>query len=238
MPIYLPELDINNNLFPDIASALSEPDGLLAMGGDLSTQRIISAYRKGIFPWFSTGQPILWWSPSKRAILKPDEVHISKSMKKLIKKNNFSVTINLAFNDVIHACAAPRSYQNETWITDTMIAAYNQLHQQGFAHSVEVWSENELIGGLYGICIGSLFCGESMFSKAQNSSKIAFIALCQHFASFQGLLIDCQMVTEHLQRFGVKGVSRADFSDSLNKYKNRAVDKKCWNKQSIEITTK
>ncbi len=238
MPIYLPELDINNNSFPDIESALKEPDGLLAMGGDLSPQRVLSAYRNGIFPWFSKGQPILWWSPSQRAVLPPGDVHISKSMKKLIKQHNFSVSVNLAFNDVIHACAAPRSYQSETWITDEMIGAYKQLHQQGFAHSVEVWSENKLIGGLYGICIGSLFCGESMFSKTQNSSKIAFIALCQHFARFQGLLIDCQMVTEHLQRFGVRGVARKDFAGYLNRYKNRAVDKKCWQKQEIKVTTK
>lgn len=238
MPIYLPELDINTHIFPNIASALREPDGLLAMGGDLSTERIISAYRKGIFPWFSTGQPILWWSPSQRAIIKPGDVHISKSMKKQIKQSNCCVSINLAFDDVIHACAAPRTYQKETWITERMIGAYNKLHQQGFAHSVEVWSENRLIGGLYGVCIGSLFCGESMFSKETNSSKMAFIALCQHFASFQGMLIDCQMVTEHLQRFGVQGVSRADFSGYLNRYKNIAVDKKCWAKQSIAITTK
>ena len=235
MPIYLPELDIKSNIFPAITSALIEPDGLLAMGGDLSTQRIISAYRSAIFPWFNADQPILWWSPSQRATLKPSDVHISKSMKKNIAKDDFSISINVAFNDVIQACAAPRKDQNGTWISERMIAAYNKLHQQGFAHSVEVWSENVLIGGLYGVCVGSLFCGESMFSKQKNGSKIAFIALCQHFCRFQGLLIDCQMLTEHLQRFGVQETARADFSDALKKYKNIAVDKACWAKQSIEL---
>lgn len=236
MQIYLPELDLNNTLFPDLGSALVDPDGLLAMGGDLSTQRIIAAYRNAIFPWFSGDQPILWWSPSQRATLKPSDVHISKSMKKSIAKNDFSISINVAFSDVIEACAAPRKDQDETWISERMIDAYNKLHQRGVAHSVEVWSDNVLIGGLYGVCIGSLFCGESMFSKQKNASKIAFIALCQHFCRFQGLLIDCQMLTAHLQRFGVRETSRADFLNSLNRYKDTVVDKDCWAQQRIALT--
>jgi len=238
MPIYIPELDINNNNFPDLSSALIDPDGLLAMGGDLTPERVMKAYRNGIFPWFSAGQPILWWSPSQRGTLKPSNLHISKSIKKHISKNNLSITINLAFDDVIDACAAPRSYQEQTWITDSMISAYRKLHRQGFAHSVEVWRGNELVGGLYGIAFGSLFCGESMFSKESNSSKLAFIALCQHFERFKGILIDCQMLTAHLQRFGVQSISRENFSNLLNKYRKVEVDKKCWDKQVIVIKTK
>lgn len=235
MTLYIPELPINNTIFPDTNLALSDPDGLLAMGGDLNPQRIIAAYRHGIFPWFSKGQPILWWSPSQRAIIKPNLVHIGRSMKKIIGQNNFTVSVNHAFHDVIHACAAPRAYQDETWITFDMIAAYQQLHQQGLAHSIEVWRGDKLVGGLYGLCIGSVFCGESMFSKEDNSSKIAFIALCQHFDSFGGQLIDCQILTKHLQSFAVKNDSRVNFINYINQYKNINIDKKCWEKQSILI---
>ncbi|ABM03999.1 Leucyltransferase [Psychromonas ingrahamii 37] len=235
MTLYIPELPINNTIFPDTSLALSDPDGLLAMGGDLSPQRIIKAYQQGIFPWFSDGQPILWWSPSQRAIIQPNLVHISSSMKKIISKNNFSLSINHAFHDVIDACAAPRGNQNETWITFDMIAAYQKLHQQGIAHSIEVWRDNKLVGGLYGVCIGSVFCGESMFSKEDNTSKIAFIALCQHFDKFKGQLIDCQILTKHLQSFGVQNESRDNFINYLNQYKNININKKCWDKQTIFI---
>jgi len=205
------------------------------MGGDLNPQRIIAAYSHGIFPWFSEGQPILWWSPAQRATIKPNLVHVSRSMKKLISKNNVSVSVNTAFDDVIDACAAPRGSQDGTWITEEMIAAYQQLHQQGIAHSVEVWRANKLVGGLYGLCIGSVFCGESMFSKEKNSSKIAFIALCQHFDRFSGQLIDCQILTPHLQNFGVQNGSRDNFINYLKQYKNIKIDKKCWDKQAIFI---
>ncbi|PKH01482.1 leucyl/phenylalanyl-tRNA--protein transferase [Psychromonas sp. MB-3u-54] len=235
MTIYIPELPLNNSVFPNTNSALSDPDGLLAMGGDLNPQRIISAYGQGIFPWFSDGQPILWWSPSQRATIKPNFVHIGSSMKKIINKNNFSISINLAFDNVIDACAAPRGDQDQTWITFDMIAAYQQLHRQGVAHSIEVWRDNKLIGGLYGVCIGSVFCGESMFSKEDNSSKIAFIALCQHFDRFGGKLIDCQILTKHLQSFAVQNSSRKNFINYLNQYKNISVDKKCWDQQTISI---
>jgi leucyl/phenylalanyl-tRNA--protein transferase len=235
MTIYIPELPINDHIFPQTNSALSEPDGLLAMGGDLNPQRIMSAYRHGIFPWFSDGQPILWWSPSQRAIIKPDLVHIGRNMKKIISKKDFSISVNFAFDDVIDACAAPRGNQDETWITFDMIAAYQQLHQQGVAHSIEVWRDNKLVGGLYGLCIGSVFCGESMFSKEDNSSKIAFIALCQHFDRFKGQLIDCQILTKHLQNFAVQNASRENFINYLNQYKNINIDKKCWDKQTVFI---
>lgn len=238
MTIYIPELSLNNHIFPETNSALSDPDGLLAMGGDLNPQRIITAYRHGIFPWFSEGQPILWWSPSQRATIKPNLVHISSSMKKLITKNNFFISLNLAFQDVIYACAAPRADQDETWITDDMIAAYQQLHQQGVAHSIEVWRGNNLVGGLYGVCIGSVFCGESMFSKEDNSSKMAFIALCQHFDRFRGQLIDCQILTKHLQNFAVQSVPRESFINYLNQYKNIKIDKRCWDKQAVFIKSR
>jgi len=235
MTIYIPELPINNHTFPQTNSALSDPDGLLAMGGDLNPQRIIAAYSQGIFPWFSEGQPILWWSPAQRATIKPKFVHISSSMKKIINKKKFSISVNLAFTDVIDACAAPRGNQDGTWITVEMIAAYQQLHRQGVAHSVEVWRANKLVGGLYGLCIGGVFCGESMFSKEDNSSKMAFIALCQHFDRFKGQLVDCQILTQHLQSFGVQNESRDNFINYLKQYKNIKIDKSCWEKQAILI---
>jgi len=237
MTIYIPELPINNHIFPPTNSALSEPDGLLAMGGDLNPQRIIAAYRHGIFPWFSDGQPILWWSPAQRATIKPNRVHIGRSMKKIINQNNFSVSLNLAFGEVIAACAAPRADQEGTWITEKMIAAYQQLHHQGVAHSVEVWSGDKLVGGLYGLGIGGVFCGESMFSKEDNSSKMAFIALCQHFDRFRGQLIDCQILTAHLQNFGVQNESRDNFINCLKQYKNIKIDKSCWDRQIIAVKT-
>ena len=238
MTIYLPELTDNKSLFPDVKQALTVPDGLLAMGGDLSPQRLITAYRNGIFPWFSDGEPILWWSPSKRAVIKPDFCHISRSMKRLLKKNSFTVTINHAFIDVIRHCAKPRKSQAETWITNAMVDAYIKLHKQGFAHSVEVWQEGKLVGGLYGVCIGTLFCGESMFSKVSNSSKVAFIALSQHLSRFQGALIDSQMQTTHLSSLGVKELSREQFIDYLLIVRDAKVKPNCWDRQKILVNEK
>ena len=238
MTIYLPELSDNKSLFPDVNQALTDPDGLLAMGGDLSPQRLINAYKNGIFPWFSDGEPILWWSPSKRAVIKPDFCHISRSMKRLLKKNSFTVTINHAFADVIRHCANPRKSQAETWITNAMVDAYIKLHKQGFAHSVEVWQEGKLIGGLYGVCVGTLFCGESMFSKVSNSSKVAFIALSQHLSRFQGALIDCQMPTTHLRSLGVKELPREKFIDYLQIVRDAKVKINCWDRQKILVNEK
>ncbi len=235
MTIYLPELSADKTFFPDVNSALPDPDGLLAIGGDLSEERIITAYRKGIFPWFSEGEPILWWSPSTRAVIKPAFCHISKSMRKLLKKRTFTVTINHAFTQVIQHCASPRAAQADTWITDTMIDAYSQLHRQGVAHSLEVWQEDKLVGGLYGICVGSLFCGESMFSTVSNSSKVAFIALNQHLSRFQGTLIDCQMPTAHLASLGVKAVPRQRFMDYLQSAKDAKLKTGCWDKQQVSV---
>lgn len=236
MTLFIPELPQDKTFFPDVRNALLNPDGLLALGGDLSPQRIFNAYNKGIFPWFSEGQPILWWSPSKRATLKVNCCHISKSMNKVIKGGEFSVTINNAFSKVIENCAKPRTSQAETWITDAMIAAYIQLHQQGIAHSLEVWQEKKLVGGLYGICVGTLFCGESMFSTVSNSSKLAFIALNQHLKRFNGELIDCQMLTPHLQSLGAEEISREQFiNENLQRCKNKALTDGCWHAQQIQL---
>ena len=176
MTIYLPQLSDVPRLFPDVEQALSDPDGLLALGGDLTPERIINAYRQGIFPWFNTGEPLLWWSPSERATIAANSVHISKSMKRFINKRSMTVTINHCFSKVIDACAQPRAAQPETWISQEMMDAYIKLHELGLAHSVEVWSEGKLVGGLYGLSVGQTFCGESMFSHMNNSSKLAFIA--------------------------------------------------------------
>jgi leucyl/phenylalanyl-tRNA--protein transferase len=235
MTIYIPELNEDKTRFPDLRTALADPDGLLAMGGDLSPERIINAYKNGIFPWFNKGQPILWWSPSKRAVIIPGFCHISRSMKRLLKKNNFTVTVNTAFAKVIAHCAKPRESQAETWITDSMIAAYIELHKQGYAHSIEVWQQGSLVGGLYGICVGSVFCGESMFSTVSNSSKIAFIALNQHLDRFHGTLIDCQMQTDHLSSLGVKELSRKEFIGYLQKVKDNHLKTGCWNRQEILV---
>ncbi|WP_354625727.1 leucyl/phenylalanyl-tRNA--protein transferase [Psychromonas sp. MME2] len=235
MPIYLPELSLDTYEFPNVETALTSPDGLLAMGGDLSLTRIINAYRNGIFPWFSDDEPILWWSPSVRAMIKPTACHISKSMKRVVAKKCFTVTVNHAFNDVIHACAQPRKNQNGTWITENMMKAYIDLHHQGYAHSIEVWQTGKLVGGLYGINIGTIFCGESMFSLVDNSSKLAFIALNKHFSRFQGILIDCQMPTPHLQTLGVYPISREQYMCYLRAYRDKKVLTGCWTPQQLFI---
>jgi len=216
-----------------VNTALKDPDGLLAIGGDLMPERIISAYRNGVFPWFSDDQPILWWSPSERATISPSQCHISKSMKRLMNKNLFTITINQAFSQVIEACAQPREAQIETWITTSIQQAYINLHKLHFAHSVEVWNGKQLVGGLYGVCVGSYFCGESMFSKENNASKLAFITLCQHFKKYNGQRIDCQMLTKHLQSLGVQGQSRKEFIKDLSKFKNISINKACWKQQQI-----
>ncbi len=198
-------------IFPD--PALAEADGLLAVGGDLCAERLLLAYRNGIFPWYSNDTPILWYSPHERFVLYPDKVHISKSMRRLTRSGTFQVTYNQCFGAVIRACsAAYREGQDGTWITRDMIDAYVNLHQLGHAHSVEVWQDNGLVGGLYGIAVGSVFCGESMFSKVSNTSKLALIWLCQ-----TGLyqLIDCQMPTEHFRSLGAGMISREAFMSYL-----------------------
>jgi len=192
---------------------LAEPDGLLAVGGDLSTERLLLAYQNGIFPWYSDDTPILWYSPHERFVLYPDELKISKSMRQVLRSGKLNVTVDTCFNDVITACStAPREGQDGTWIVPDMIAAYNRLHLEGYAHSVEVWQDDKLVGGLYGVHVGGVFCGESMFSRVSNASKTALIYLCN-----TGLykLIDCQVHTDHLESMGARMISRKQYMDVL-----------------------
>ncbi len=197
---------------------MREPNGLLAAGGDLSADRLIQAYRHGCFPWFSEGQPILWWSPDPRTVLFPDELHVSRSLGKLLRKQRYEVTLDQDFAAVISACAAPRAYADGTWISEAMQQAYQQLHQRGHAHSVEVWDQGELVGGLYGLAMGQLFFGESMFSRADNASKFGFATLVRHLKAWGFVLIDCQMPTEHLQSLGARSITRTEFADYLKQH--------------------
>ncbi|MBS1532075.1 MAG: leucyl/phenylalanyl-tRNA--protein transferase [Bacteroidetes bacterium] len=194
-------------LFPD--PALAEEDGLLAIGGDLSVGRLLLAYRNGIFPWYNEDTPILWYSPHERFVLFPGELKISKSMGQVLRSGKFRVTCNTCFEDVIEACsAAERKGQDGTWIIKEMKEAYIRLHREGHAHSVEVWEAGKLVGGLYGVEIGKIFCGESMFSKVSNASKAALIDLCQ---SGKYKLIDCQVHTEHLESMGARMITREEY---------------------------
>lgn len=201
--------------FPPLHKALQEPDGLLAAGGDLSADRLVAAYRHGCFPWFQDGQPILWWSPDPRTVLFPDELHVSRSLRKLIRQGRYQVSFDQDFAAVIRACAGPRAYADGTWITDDMQAAYLELHHRGHAHSVEVWNEGSLVGGLYGLAMGQLFFGESMFSHADNASKVGFVTLVEALHAGGVVMIDCQMPTEHLLSLGARSIARAAFADAL-----------------------
>ncbi|MFI8382526.1 leucyl/phenylalanyl-tRNA--protein transferase [Pseudomonas sp. NPDC079086] len=202
--------------FPPLNKALREPNGLLAAGGDVRPERLIQAYRHGCFPWFQDGQPILWWSPDPRTVLLPDNLHVSRSLAKVMRQGRYRVTFDQAFAEVIRACAAPRSYAAETWITSPMQDAYLELHQRGIAHSVEVWRDDLLVGGLYGLAMGQLFFGESMFSRADNASKVGFVTLVEHLKDWGFVLIDCQMPTEHLLSLGAQTISRTEFAGYLN----------------------
>ncbi len=217
--------------FPPIEQALDEPQGLLAAGGDLSPERLLLAYGQGIFPWYEEGQPILWWSPSPRWILSPEQFHLSRSLRKIIRQEHFQVTMDRAFSQVIRACAQPRAGSLGTWITEDMMNAYQKLHELGFAHSVEVWSrgeEAELLGGLYGVSLGDAFFGESMFSRADNTSKIAMAFLCKQLDVWNFGLIDCQMHTQHLQSLGAAEVEQQRFKELLNTFTQRERTPRPW----------
>ncbi|NLC09443.1 MAG: leucyl/phenylalanyl-tRNA--protein transferase [Gammaproteobacteria bacterium] len=205
----------NTTDFPSLQKALRQPNGLLAMGGDLSSQRLIAAYRHGCFPWYAEGQPLMWWSPDPRTVVFPNQLHIPRSLKKNIKRGTFQVTYDQAFARVLSACAEPRSTDSGTWITPAMQAAYCELHKLGYAHSVEVWHQQQLVGGLYGIAIGQLFFGESMFARMNDASKVGFVTLVQDLKAAGFVLIDCQMHTEHLARFGAQEINRSEFADYL-----------------------
>ena len=202
-------------LFPSPEQASDE--GIVAVGGDLKPERVMLAYRKGIFPWFESDDFLLWWSPDPRMVLFPDQVKISKSMRAVLRKKQFEVTFNNAFDDVVEACAKVKRFgQNGTWITPGLMEVYSTLHTQGHAHSVEVWEEGVLVGGLYGIDLGTVFCGESMFSKANNASKVALISLAKELKKNKYKLIDCQVPTQHLVSMGAESIPRAEFLTYLS----------------------
>lgn len=201
--------------FPALERALRQPNGLLAAGGDLSASRLLDAYRRGIFPWYSEGEPILWWSPDPRMVLFPGELKISRSLGKTLRKGTFTVTADRAFSDIIDACGAPRRDQPGTWITREMRQAYNCLHREGYAHSIETWRNEDLAGGLYGVAIGRVFFGESMFARETDASKVALVALVRQIERWGFGIIDCQMNTAHLASLGAREISRSEFARLL-----------------------
>ncbi len=230
MPIF--QLD-EQIVFPP--PELAEPNGLLAVGGDLTPERLIAAYRRGIFPWFSENDPILWWFTSPRLILYPDELRIPKRLNREIKKGSFSITFDCAFSQVIQACAdVHRLNDEQTWITDEMINSYIKLHKRGYAHSVECWQNDKLAGGLYGVALDRIFFGESMFTKITNSSKICFVTLIQRLQRHNFRLIDCQMTTGHLLQFGAREISGHTFQQELeNSINNLSTDGAWYNDISL-----
>jgi leucyl/phenylalanyl-tRNA---protein transferase len=201
--------------FPPLSRALKSPNGLLAAGADLSPARLLQAYRSGIFPWFADGDPILWWSPDPRMVLFPTEIKVSRSLAKTLRNRDYEIRVDSAFADVMAACAGPRPDSDGTWITDAMRGAYFRLHELGYAHSVEVWAEQELAGGLYGIAIGRMFYGESMFSRGRDTSKIALVHLARQLERWQFGMIDCQMNTGHLASMGAREIPRKQFEQRL-----------------------
>lgn len=216
--LYWIDTDDDETPFPPVDLALPEPDGLLAFGGNLSSKRLLNGYRHGIFPWYSQGQPIMWWSPDPRSIILPAEVKISRSLRKTLKKKTFTITFDKAFNDVIEACSQPRKEDGSTWITAAMKAAYCRLHTEGHAHSVEAWNGDELVGGLYGIDMGRIFFGESMFSLRSDASKYAFVTLLRHLGKWGYKLLDCQVQSDHLDSLGAKNIARKDFIHLLDQW--------------------
>jgi leucyl/phenylalanyl-tRNA--protein transferase len=215
-------LDPDHFDFPPTSEALDEPNGLLAVGGDLSAERLINAYRRGIFPWYSGDDPILWWSPNPRAVLFPNELHVSKSLQKRLRKNDFSVTFDQAFSDVMENCRNVDDRATATWISDDIKAAYCRLHDMGYAHSVEVWQEHYgeriLVGGLYGLAMGKVFFGESMFSRMTDASKIALVSLTKRLIELEYQLIDCQVTNPHLLTLGAREIPRTEFEWLLSRY--------------------
>ncbi|HOB61378.1 MAG TPA: leucyl/phenylalanyl-tRNA--protein transferase [Candidatus Competibacteraceae bacterium] len=216
----LPWLDPrdDNQPFPSPDRALTDPDGLLAAGGSLSPRRLLRAYRLGIFPWYSTGQPILWWSPDPRLVLFPECVNVSRSLRKTLRKGAFAITADTVFEQIITACAGPRDGDPGTWITPEMHRAYCRLHRLGHAHSVEVWRQGKLVGGLYGVAVGRVFFGESMFHWVSDASKVALVALAQQLRRWEFAVIDCQVRTEHLASLGAVDIARPTFLQLLDRY--------------------
>ncbi|QSX32189.1 leucyl/phenylalanyl-tRNA--protein transferase [Shewanella avicenniae] len=221
--------------FPAPEFALTEPNGLLAVGGDLHPERLLSAYYQGIFPWFNHNDPILWWSPDPRAIFLPGSVNVSRSLRKYMKKMGWRYTINHAFADVVAGCAMTRQQQPGTWITGEMRLAYQQLHELGRAHSIEVWQEERLIGGLYGLNVGLIFCGESMFHRETNASKAAFVVLHHHLLCHGFKLIDAQVMNPHLASLGARSLDRRSFIELVHRFRDGQAIAGCWAPQEVEI---
>ncbi|WP_371372250.1 leucyl/phenylalanyl-tRNA--protein transferase [Thalassotalea aquiviva] len=221
--------------FPHPEHALQEPNGLLAIGGDLSSARLIRAYRQGIFPWYSDHDPILWWSPDPRAIIYCQQIRVNKTLKKFVKKSPYHITINQAFEQVINNCSDAPFRNDDTWILPEMLNAYLELHKLGIAHSIEVWEQGHLVGGLYGVAINGAFSGESMFYRKPNASKIALLALCQHLQTINIELIDCQLQNPFLQSMGAIEISRADYLKHLNKLVQQAIDDDFWCPKELQL---
>ena len=201
--------------FPPVSKALEHPNGLLCAGGDLSPHRILEAYRHGIFPWFGEGDPILWWSPDPRMVLFPEELRVSRSLRKRLRQGDYETRVDTAFRQVMEACAGPRGGQRGTWIVPEMVEAYTELHEMGFAHSVESWLDGELAGGLYGIALGDVFFGESMFAREADASKVALVRLVERLGVTGCRVIDCQQATAHLASLGAREIPRAAFAQLL-----------------------
>lgn len=212
----IPWLDAEDLNFPPVETALSDPNGLLCAGGDLSVERLVAAYRRGIFPWFSEGEPILWWSPDPRLVLVPDKFKYRRSLRQAIRSQGFEVRINTAFSEVLSLCATHRA--EGTWITEAMQAAYRALYARGYGFSAETWQADRLVGGLYGVKIGSMLFGESMVSLTPNASKAALAEICQRSDLYQIELIDCQVPTSHLQSLGASLISRSEFLQQVHQY--------------------
>lgn len=204
--------------FPDPELALGDPDGLLAWGGDLRPQRLLNAYARGVFPWYAEGQPILWWCPSRRCVVFPDNVHVSRRLQRVLRQGRFHITIDQAFGQVVAGCAQPRPGRESTWITPEMKRAYSRLHLMGHAHSMETWIDGQLVGGIYGLAVGRVFCGESMFSSVSDASKVALVSLCQHLALKGFALLDCQICNPHLVRMGAVEIGRSEFLNLLSEH--------------------
>lgn len=215
--------------FPDVSTALAEPNGLLAAGGDLSPQRLLDAYRHGIFPWYSEGEPILWWSPDPRTVFATDRIHVSKRLRRWLRGCDWFIRADTAFVRVMRACAEPRAHQHGTWITRAMVAAYTQLHALGYAHSVEVYdAKGQLVGGIYGVALGRMFFGESMFSTASNGSKVALIALCHVLRDWNFPLLDAQVASPHLRTLGAYEMPRVAFVEQVERLCEPAFPTDTW----------
>ncbi len=217
--------------FPPVSLALHDPDGLLAAGGDLDREHLLAAYRRGIFPWYDAGQPILWWSPDPRAVLHPGHLHVSRSLRRSLRRGGFQIRMDSAFSEVIGACAGPRRDSEGTWLQAEMIQAYTELFHHGDAHSIECWRDGQLVGGLYGVSMGAVFFAESMFSHVSDASKVCLVALCERLIDWGYGLIDCQVINPHLRRMGARTLPRRDFIRELEHLCDKEVSRQAWGRE-------